>query len=91
MLLEEMQITQLTLSHHMKIPCDFGVVTSRKEGKWMHYSISKDGMQNGWILIKVEKFDDNWGEDPTGKSDDEFKIIIAKIKSKILQLKRDLT
>lgn len=45
MLLEEMQITQPTLSHHMKILCDSGVVTSRKEGKWMHYSISADGMQ----------------------------------------------
>lgn len=45
MLLEEMQITQPTLSHHMKILCDSGVVTSRKEGKWMHYSISTDGMQ----------------------------------------------
>lgn len=45
-LLEEMQITQPTLSHHMKILCDAGVVNSRKEGKWMHYSISADGMQN---------------------------------------------
>lgn len=45
MLLEEMQITQPTLSHHMKILCDSGVVNSRKEGKWMHYSISEDGMQ----------------------------------------------
>ena len=45
-LLEEMQITQPTLSHHMKILCDAGVVVSRKEGKWMHYSISEDGIQN---------------------------------------------
>lgn len=45
-LLEEMQITQPTLSHHMKILCDAGVVVSRKEGKWMHYSISEDGIQS---------------------------------------------
>ena len=33
-------------------------------------------------------FDDNWGlEDPTGKSDEEFKIIIKEIERKILQLK----
>lgn len=33
-------------------------------------------------------FDDDWGlEDPTGKSDEEFKIIIKEIESKILQLK----
>lgn len=43
-LLEEMQITQPTLSHHMKILCDSGVVKGRKEGKWMHYSISEEGM-----------------------------------------------
>ena len=33
-------------------------------------------------------FDDNWGlEDPTGKSDEEFMIIIKEIENKILQLK----
>ena len=33
-------------------------------------------------------FDDNWGlEDPTGKSDEEFKIIIKEIENKILELK----
>ncbi|MDY2510091.1 MAG: metalloregulator ArsR/SmtB family transcription factor, partial [Ruminococcus callidus] len=42
-LLEEMQITQPTLSHHMKILCDSGIVAGRKEGKWMYYSISKKG------------------------------------------------
>lgn len=42
-LLEEIQVTQPTLSHHMKILCDSGVVCGRKEGKWMHYSISEKG------------------------------------------------
>lgn len=42
-LLEEINITQPTLSHHMKILCESGVVVGRKEGKWMHYSISPDG------------------------------------------------
>ena len=45
-LLDEMKITQPTLSHHMKILCDSGVVVGRKEGKWMHYSISKDGLED---------------------------------------------
>ena len=36
-------------------------------------------------------FDDNWGlEDPTGKSDEEFMIIIKEIENKILQLKNEL-
>lgn len=33
-------------------------------------------------------FDDNWGlEDPTGKSDEEFKVIIKEIEKRILELK----
>ena len=44
-LLEELNISQPTLSHHMKILCDSGIVTGRKEGKWMHYSISAEGSQ----------------------------------------------
>ena len=36
-------------------------------------------------------FDDNWGlEDSTGKSDEEFKIIIREIESKVLQLRNEL-
>lgn len=45
-LLDAMQITQPTLSHHMKILCDAGIVTGRKDGKWMHYSISQEGLKN---------------------------------------------
>lgn len=41
-LLEEMNITQPTLSHHMKILCDAGIVDCCKNGKWMHYSICVD-------------------------------------------------
>ena len=36
-------------------------------------------------------FDDNWGlEDPTRKSDEEFKIIIKEIENRILQLRDEL-
>ena len=44
-LLEELNISQPTLSHHMKILCDSGLITGRKEGKWMHYSICVEGCQ----------------------------------------------
>jgi len=39
-LLEELQVTQPTLSHHMKVLADCGLVSSYKEGKWQHYSIN---------------------------------------------------
>lgn len=44
-LLEELSISQPTLSHHMKILCDSGIIVGRKEGKWMHYRISPEGVQ----------------------------------------------
>ena len=41
-LLEAFQITQPTLSHHMKILCECGLVNDRKEGKWHHYSLNEE-------------------------------------------------
>ena len=36
-------------------------------------------------------FDDNWGlEDPTGKADEDFKVIIKEIENKVLDLKQKL-
>ncbi len=43
-ILEELNISQPTLSHHMKILCDSGIVVGRKEGKWMYYSFSVSGV-----------------------------------------------
>ena len=37
-LLERFEITQPTLSHHMKILMECGQVNARKDGKWQHYS-----------------------------------------------------
>ena len=42
-LLEDLNIGQSTLSHHMKILCDSGVVKARKDGKWTYYSINMEG------------------------------------------------
>ena len=50
-LLEEMSISQPTLYHHMKILCDSGIVVGRKEGKWMHYSISPQGVRVAQELL----------------------------------------
>ena len=50
-LLEDLNISQSTLSHHMKILCDSGVVVARKEGKWTHYSISVEGSAHARELL----------------------------------------
>ena len=43
-MLDKFDITQPTLSHHMKILCDAGIVIGRNEGKWTHYSSSEKGV-----------------------------------------------
>ena len=42
-LIDALGIGQSTLSHHMRILCDAGLVDACKEGKWMHYSLSAEG------------------------------------------------
>ncbi|MBR6044388.1 MAG: helix-turn-helix transcriptional regulator [Ruminococcus sp.] len=44
-LLEELHLSRPTLSHHMKVLCDSCLAAGRKEGKWMHYSISSEGAE----------------------------------------------
>ncbi len=39
-LLEAFEITQPTLSHHIKILLECGLITIRKDGKWCHYSLN---------------------------------------------------
>ena len=58
-LLEELNISQPTLSHHMKILCETGIVQSRREGKWMHYSICCEGVRNVWHVMQALLSPDN--------------------------------
>jgi len=64
-LLEELEISQPTLSHHMRILVESGLILGRKEGKWMHYSLcSEEANQlknklTGYINVgeKIEKME----------------------------------
>ena len=51
-LLEKFEITQPTLSHHMKILVECGLVNDRKEGKWHHYSLNRE------TLLEFKRFID---------------------------------
>ena len=51
-ILEDLNIGQPTLSHHMKILCDSGIVISRQEGKWTHYQLSDAGREYAIELLK---------------------------------------
>lgn len=39
-ILEEIELSQSTISHHMKILEDADLVNSKKDGKWRYYSIN---------------------------------------------------
>lgn len=52
-LIEQMEIGQSSLSYHMKILCESGIVESRQEGKWTHYKISEQGSQEAMLLLKA--------------------------------------
>ncbi|WP_313346615.1 metalloregulator ArsR/SmtB family transcription factor [Sedimentibacter sp.] len=41
-ILEKFNITQPTLSHHMRVLSECGLVNFRKEGKWTHYSLNME-------------------------------------------------
>ena len=50
-LLEPLDLTQSGLSYHMKILCESGIVVSRQEGKWTHYSLSSTGSKAAVELL----------------------------------------
>ena len=52
-LLEDLSISQSTLSHHLKILCESGIVCDREEGKWTHYSLSAKGCENVKNLLET--------------------------------------
>jgi ArsR family transcriptional regulator len=54
-LLDDLKISQPTLSHHMKILCESGVVTKRRVGKWSYYAIDEDGCDYARRLIDALK------------------------------------
>lgn len=50
MILEKFDMSQSTLSHHMKTLCECGLVKGREQGKWTYYSLDED------TVSKVKQF-----------------------------------
>lgn len=44
MILEKFEMSQSTLSHHMKFLCESGLVKGRNEGKWTYYSLDEEAI-----------------------------------------------
>jgi DegV family protein with EDD domain len=51
-LLKHVGTGQSTLSHHMKILVESGIVTTRRAGKWIYYSISENGGRYAARLLR---------------------------------------
>ncbi len=52
-LLKELNISQPTLSYHMKVLAQAGIVKSRPVGPWKYYSIDRDGCAYARKLLKA--------------------------------------
>lgn len=54
-ILRQVKMGQSTLSHHMKILCDSGIVNARKDSRWVYYTINSDVVKQisadtlGWL------------------------------------------
>lgn len=51
-LIEGTGMAQSTLSYHMKILCESGIVRGREVGKWTHYRIDPEGCETAIQLLK---------------------------------------
>jgi ArsR family transcriptional regulator len=52
-LVDQLDMAQSSLSYHMKILCESGIVDSRQDGKWTHYKISEKGSSFAVELLKT--------------------------------------
>ena len=43
-LLKELDIAQPTLSRHMKVLVDSGLISARKDAQWMRYSVNREAL-----------------------------------------------
>ncbi len=57
-LLEHLAISQPTLSHHMKILDEAGLISYRRDGKWTRYRLREEGWRE--LLLFVQELSGPW-------------------------------
>ncbi|PKM88857.1 MAG: transcriptional regulator [Firmicutes bacterium HGW-Firmicutes-12] len=50
-ILEDFQISQPTLSYHMRILSDCGLVNGKRDGVWMRYTINRDNLEKLKVFL----------------------------------------
>ncbi len=68
-LLAQMDISQSTLSYHMKILCESGIVENWQVGKWTHYRISREGRRHASDLLHILTMESNVDSDASSESE----------------------
>ncbi len=61
MILENFQMSQSTLSHHMKLLCECEIVEGREQGKWTYYSLNEE------TVYKIKNYFDAITSDKKGR------------------------
>lgn len=70
-ILENFEFTQPTLSHHMKVLIECGLVKSRKEGLWSYYSL--DTTNSNRLVLFLMTLITSTEEDCVSKGDNKNK------------------
>lgn len=52
-LMEETKLSQSLISHHLKDLKDANLVSDRKDGKWVHYSLTDEGKRIINLLFQI--------------------------------------
>ena len=50
-LIDHLQLAQPTVSHHMRLLTQAGLVSATKQGRWTHYALSVQGLQAVQTLL----------------------------------------
>lgn len=79
-LCDALKVTQSTLSTHLKVVRDAGLVTARKQGKWMYYDIP--GPTRPLLVALFKLFEPSLKRDATLRRD-------AKLLARRLGLRED--
>ncbi len=53
LLYDQLGLPQSTLSYHLKILCESGLVAGRQDGKWTHYRIDVKGSKRAETLLRA--------------------------------------
>jgi len=98
-LLPEFEITQPTLSHHLSVLLENGVLTSRKVGRCIYFSVNKgtinlvaelmQGIASGSVSKPASKKSSEAPSDKQGKKEEKTVIKVKPEKDKSGKVKKD--